>query len=79
MDEPRHMRRVPKVAAFFAAAAILIGGAFTAILGGKWGLFATLTIAALLALLLISMLASYFVLPHVDSDNRKKMLDDQHD
>ncbi|WP_428304477.1 hypothetical protein [Lacipirellula sp.] len=73
------MRRISKVAALFAAAAILIGAAFTAVLGNAWGLFATLAIAALLALFLISTLVSYFVLPRGDSDKRKEMLDDQRD
>jgi hypothetical protein len=48
----KHHRRLCAVAAMFAAAAVLVGGAFTAILGRSWGLFAILTIAALFGILL---------------------------
>ncbi|BBO32702.1 hypothetical protein PLANPX_2314 [Lacipirellula parvula] len=63
----------------FATAALLVGGAFTLILGNAWGLFATLTVSALLVLLSISTVVSYLLLPRGDSCKRKKMLDDQRD
>lgn len=71
--------RLLVIAALFVAAAILIGATFTAILGKAWGLFATLTVSALLALLLISTLVSHFVLPCNGSNKRKEMIDDQRD
>ena len=52
----------------FGAAAVLIGGAFTAILGRSWGLFAVLTIAALLGIFAACCLVGYFVLPRRDAD-----------
>jgi hypothetical protein len=62
------IRRLCAVTAMFGAAAVLIGGAFTAILGRSWGLFAVLTIAALLGIFAACCLVGYFVLPRRDAD-----------